>query len=112
MTDHITPWKSVYQSARILGPETTFVLSNAGHLQSLSEPAGKSQGDIRVRSGEFGRRGNVRGQPRRSRSGSWWTHWSDWMSTRSGDKVEAAESLGNAEFPPIEPAPGSYVFNE
>jgi polyhydroxyalkanoate synthase len=40
LTDHITPWKSVYQSARILGPETTFVLSNAGHLQSLLNPPG------------------------------------------------------------------------
>ena len=40
VTDHITPWKSVYQSARILGDETTFVLSNAGHLQSLINPPG------------------------------------------------------------------------
>ena len=37
-TDHITPWKSVYQTARIFGNETTFVLSNAGHLQSLLDP--------------------------------------------------------------------------
>jgi polyhydroxyalkanoate synthase len=40
VTDHITPWKSVYQTARILGDETTFVLSNAGHLQSLLNPPG------------------------------------------------------------------------
>jgi polyhydroxyalkanoate synthase len=45
-------------------------------------------------------------------TGSWWTHWNDWMSTRSGDKVEAAANPGNAEFPPIEPAPGSYIFNK
>ncbi len=40
VTDHITPWKSVYQTARILGDKTTFVLSNAGHLQSLLNPPG------------------------------------------------------------------------
>src|SRR5271157_4536468 len=40
VTDHITPWKSVYQTARILGEETTFILSNAGHLQSLLNPPG------------------------------------------------------------------------
>jgi poly(3-hydroxyalkanoate) synthetase len=34
------------------------------------------------------------------------------MSTRSDDKVEAAADPGNAEFPPIEAAPGSYVFNK
>ena len=61
-TDHITPWKSVYQTARILGEETTFVLSNAGHLQSLLNPPGKSQGDIRDRAGELARPGGVRGQ--------------------------------------------------
>jgi polyhydroxyalkanoate synthase len=38
VTDHITPWKSVYQTARILGDDTTFILSNAGHLQSLLNP--------------------------------------------------------------------------
>jgi polyhydroxyalkanoate synthase len=37
-TDHITPWKVAYKSARILGDNTTFVLSNNGHLQSLLNP--------------------------------------------------------------------------
>ena len=36
MTDHITPWKGVHKTAQIMGEGTTFVLSNSGHLQSLS----------------------------------------------------------------------------
>src|SRR4029434_7347713 len=38
VTDHITPWKSVYQTAKIMGNDTTFILSNSGHLQSLLNP--------------------------------------------------------------------------
>ena len=38
VTDHITPWKAVYQTAKIFGDKTTFVLSNSGHLQSLLNP--------------------------------------------------------------------------
>jgi polyhydroxyalkanoate synthase len=40
ITDHITPWKASYGTARLCGPETTFVLANAGHLQSLLNPPG------------------------------------------------------------------------
>jgi len=39
-TDHITPWKAVYETARLYGDDTTFVLSNSGHLQSLLNPPG------------------------------------------------------------------------
>ncbi len=38
VTDHITPWKGVYQTAKIYGDDATFVLSNSGHLQSLLNP--------------------------------------------------------------------------
>jgi polyhydroxyalkanoate synthase len=111
LTDHITPWKSVYQSARILGPETTFVLSNAGHLQSLLNPPGNPKATF-VSGAASSVDAETFASAAAKQTGSWWIHWNDWMSTRSGDKVEAAANPGNAEFPPIEPAPGSYVFNK
>ena len=41
ITDHITPWKGCYSTARAIdGKDTTFVLANAGHLQSLINPPG------------------------------------------------------------------------
>ena len=46
VTDHITPWKSVYQTAELLGDKTTFVLSNAGHLQSLLNPPGNPKATL------------------------------------------------------------------
>src|SRR5262249_55519784 len=35
LTDHITPWQGCYNTARLYGPRSTFVLGNSGHIQSL-----------------------------------------------------------------------------
>jgi polyhydroxyalkanoate synthase len=111
VTDHITPWKSVYQTARILGDETTFVLSNAGHLQSLLNPPGNPKATFMTGSASQSEADAFVTSAERL-SGSWWLHWSEWLSGRSGPKVTAPASLGNVEFSPGAPAPGTYVFNE
>jgi len=43
-TDHIAPWQSCYTSARLLGGEREFVLSDGGHVQAMVsyEPVGNS----------------------------------------------------------------------
>jgi polyhydroxyalkanoate synthase subunit PhaC len=111
VTDHITPWKSVYQSARILGDQTTFALSNAGHLQSLVNPPGNPKSTFMTGSASFPEADAFFANAEK-KSGSWWPHWSDWLSTRSDAKVAAPVHLGSAEFPPGTPAPGAYVFNQ
>src|SRR5208283_58373 len=110
VTDHITPWKSVYQTASILGKETTFILSNAGHLQSLLNPPGNPKATF-VTGAASSPDPEAFATGAAKESGSWWTHWSQWLSTRSGDRVQAPTFLGNAEFPPGQAAPGTYVFN-
>jgi polyhydroxyalkanoate synthase len=40
---------------------------------------------------------------------TWWQDWTAWIAERGGDKVAAPELLGSDDYPPIEPAPGSYV---
>jgi polyhydroxyalkanoate synthase subunit PhaC len=111
VTDHITPWKSVYESARILGEETTFVLSNAGHLQSLLNPPGNPKATFMTGSASQPDTDAFVTSAERL-SGSWWLHWNDWLSERSGPKVIAPATLGNAEFSPGASAPGTYVFNK
>jgi len=39
-TDHLTPWRGCYRSAQLLGGDTTFVLANNGHIQTLICPPG------------------------------------------------------------------------
>jgi polyhydroxyalkanoate synthase subunit PhaC len=42
-------------------------------------------------------------------SGSWWPQWAAFLEAHGGKSVKAATKLGNADYPPIEPAPGRYV---
>ena len=37
-TDHITPWQGCYNTAKLYGERSTFVLANSGHIQSLLNP--------------------------------------------------------------------------
>jgi hypothetical protein len=41
--------------------------------------------------------------------GGWWPGWIDWLAPHSGPQLNARKELGDAEFTPIEEAPGSYV---
>jgi polyhydroxyalkanoate synthase subunit PhaC len=109
-TDHITPWKSVYQTARILGEKTTFIRSNAGHLQCLLNPPGNPKASYEAGPATSADPDSFAATAEK-RTGSWWTHWSAWLSTRSGEKAPAANKLGNEQFRPGEAAPGTYVFN-
>jgi polyhydroxyalkanoate synthase len=109
-TDHITPWKSVYQTARILGEKTTFIRSNAGHLQCLLNPPGNPKASYEVGPATSGDPEGFAATAEKH-AGSWWTHWSAWLSTRSGEKAPPVSELGNEQFPPREAAPGTYVFD-
>src|ERR1700751_2098094 len=40
VTDHITPWQGCYNTAKLYGERSTFVLANSGHIQSLINPPG------------------------------------------------------------------------
>ena len=108
-TDHITPWKSCYKSAKLFGPQTTFVLSNSGHLQSLLNPPGNPKaffitGPAKAQDPDAWAATGVK------QSGSWWTHWAEWLGKRSGDKKAAPTNLGSERFPVVAPAPGAYVY--
>ncbi len=109
LTDHITPWKAVFNTARILGDEAKFVLSSSGHLQSLLNPPTNKKASYMIgTAGPAGPEAFLAGAEKRQ--GSWWLDWREWLGQRSGEEVAAPASLGDERHPVLMPAPGSYVF--
>ena len=44
--------------------------------------------------------------------GSWWPDFVDWLRPRSGGERRAPRRLGGRGYPPLVPAPGTYVFDK
>src|SRR4029077_15154482 len=83
VTDHITPWKVAYKSARILGDDTTFVLSNSGHLQSLLNPPTNKKASYMI--GPINPAGpDAFAVSAEKRQGGWWFDVSAWVGKSSG----------------------------
>ena len=111
ITDHITPWKGCYGTARLFGERSTFVLANAGHLQSLINPPGGSKSFyIAGAATEPDAQAWAEKMQAERRDGSWWPHWRQWIQARSGDEVPAPKKLGSRKYKPLAAAPGSYVL--
>jgi polyhydroxyalkanoate synthase len=109
ITDHITPWTACYQTARIYGPGSDFVLANAGHLQSLLNPPGSAKSFFfHEKVGGPDPDAWAAGATRHD--GSWWPHWLTWMQQRSGELRPAPRRLGSRRHAPGAAAPGEYVF--
>ena len=108
-TDHITPWAACYRSARRLGGEVEFALSNSGHIQSILNPPGNPKASYalnaeRPASPEEWQAGAT------TVAGSWWPHWVQWLGQRSGKRVPAPATVGNDRYAPLDAAPGRYVL--
>jgi polyhydroxyalkanoate synthase len=108
-TDHITPWKAVYQTARLYGDKTTFILSYSGHLQSLLNPPGNPKAWY-VKGVASEKDPDAWTAKAAKHEGSWWTDWAAFLKARSGDEVDTPKAAGNKTYKPLGPAPGTYVF--
>ena len=107
-TDHITPWRTAYTTARLLGGAKEMTIVKSGHIQSFVNPADSTRYDCWY------------GPPSAAdpdewlagatvQHGSWWHRWGEWITARSGAEKPARKTLGTREYPPLEPAPGTYV---
>ncbi|KDR43969.1 poly(R)-hydroxyalkanoic acid synthase [Caballeronia glathei] len=108
VTDHITPWKGVFNTARAFGGKTEFVLSSSGHIQSLINPPGNRRAKFFVNP-ELCADPDAWLAGAQSVPDSWWSHWREWLAERSGDKQSAPASLGSERHPAGVAAPGRYV---
>jgi polyhydroxyalkanoate synthase len=112
--DHIVPWPAAYASTQILNKKdpskNRFILGASGHIAGVINSPHKNK-----RSYWSNAAGNVTADPETwlagatEHSGSWWPQWAAFLEAHGGKSVKAAAKLGNANYPPIEPAPGRYV---
>jgi polyhydroxyalkanoate synthase subunit PhaC len=109
LTDHITPWQGCYNTAKLYGERSTFVLANSGHIQSLLNPPGNLKACFWTGAASAGTAETWLEQTAKQ-GGSWWPHWLEWIKARSADMTPAPATLGNAHNPPLEAAPGRYVM--
>jgi polyhydroxyalkanoate synthase len=109
-TDHITPWQGCYGTARLFGEQSTFVLSNAGHLQSLVNPPGNPRAYFHAASASQADAEDWLKTAGERQEGSWWPHWRQWIGERSGASRTAPQSLGSKKYPALCAAPGTYVL--
>jgi poly[(R)-3-hydroxyalkanoate] polymerase subunit PhaC len=111
VTDHITPWHGCYNTAKLYGAHSTFVLANSGHIQSLLNPPGNPRALFWAGAA---REGSPQAWLERAakHTGSWWPHWLEWIKARSGEMRSAPAALGNHENPPLRAAPGRYVMEK
>jgi polyhydroxyalkanoate synthase len=107
-TDHITPWRAAYTSTKVLGGDKELVVAKSGHIQSFVNPVDKSRYD-------YWEGPPTSGDPDQwlagatEHHGSWWPQWLEWLTARSGPEKSPNSALGSRKYPPLGPAPGTYV---
>jgi polyhydroxyalkanoate synthase len=109
VTDHITPWKGVFRTARVFGGKTEFVLSSSGHIQSLINPPGNPKAKY-FEGTDLPPDPDAWLASAKQVPGSWWDLWRQWLAERSGEMRPAPTELGNLRHPPGIAAPGAYVI--
>lgn len=106
--DHITPWKSVYGSIRLLGGKVRFVLGASGHVAGSINPVSKNKRNYWVNE-DLTQSADDWFTHAQSQAGSWWQDLLGWQKNWTGKMIKAPKILGSQQYPVIEPAPGRYV---
>jgi polyhydroxyalkanoate synthase len=109
--DHIAPWRSVFEITRLFGGDVRFRLGHSGHIAGIINPPGSGKGNYWANDGAAAD-ADAWLAAAEKRPGSWWTDWLAWLTERSGERKNAPVALGSADFPPLCPAPGTYVLEK
>jgi polyhydroxyalkanoate synthase subunit PhaC len=107
-TDHITPWQPCYLTSQLLGGSSEVVVTSTGHIHTIVNPPDKPRASYHA-GPAAGRDAQAWMDGATQYDGSWWPHWAQWLTARSGEPEPARTALGSDAYPPAEPAPGTYV---
>lgn len=107
--DHITPWRSTYRGAALVGAPVHFVLTASGHILGIINPPGGSAKQ------QYWSAPLLEGRDAKDwlalqspTPGSWWQDWTAWLAQRCGGQ-RAASPRAHPDFPWLCEAPGTYV---
>jgi polyhydroxyalkanoate synthase len=107
--DHIVPWKSAWRVTQLTGGKSRFIVGGSGHIAGIINPPTKGRGywtnDKPAATAEEWFAGAE------AHKGSWWSDWAEWLKARSGELVKPP-AVGNKKYPPLAPAPGTYVLEK
>ncbi|WP_075217654.1 PHA/PHB synthase family protein [Mongoliimonas terrestris] len=113
--DHVAPWRSVFKIHNLADTDVTFVLTSGGHNAGIVSEPGHPRRHYRIRHHPadaplVGPDEWLAGT--RPVDGSWWLAWGDWLDARSAASRVQPPPMGApaAGYPPLAPAPGTYVF--
>jgi polyhydroxyalkanoate synthase len=109
LEDYLMPWRGIYRAAHCFGGRNRFVLSTSGHVQSILRPPNLANTHYFVNDDLPGSADTWFSGARRM-EGTWWSDWSEWLRGHGGSVADAPRFLGAESFPPLCPAPGSYVL--
>jgi polyhydroxyalkanoate synthase len=107
--DHIVPWNSAWRTPDLLGGKSTFVLGASGHIAGVVNPPASGKRNYWTNDARPASAGDWLATAT-SHPGSWWPHWYRWLDHHAGGRRAAPAACGNADYPPIDPAPGRYVI--
>jgi polyhydroxyalkanoate synthase subunit PhaC len=112
--DHVAPWRSTFKVHLLTNADVTFLLTTGGHNAGIVSDPGRPGRSFRVLTkGASDRYVDPDSWERIAirKDGSWWPEWVSWLESRSSAPA-APPSMGAVEagYPPLGPAPGTYVF--
>jgi polyhydroxyalkanoate synthase len=113
-TDHVAPWRSVYQINVISDTDVTFLLTSGGHNAGIISEPGRKNRAYRVATAKHDDPyidPEIWLQQNKPVQGSWWPEWVKWLRAGSNE-FAAPPPIGAPEagYIPICDAPGTYVF--
>ena len=106
--DHIVPWKTAYDSKDLIGKDVRFILAASGHVAGVINPPARNKRSHWLND-ELVANPQSWLDSAHEKPGSWWPDWDAWMKRHSDGVIAAPNQRGNAQYSPIEPAPGRYV---
>ena len=113
--DHIAPAETVFQIHKHTNAQTRYVLCSGGHLAGIINPLKKNKGYYFIHTPQQAPCSisfSAWKEGASKQIGSWWADHKEWLSTRTGAKIEAPTELGSSSYPATDNAPGKYVFEQ